>query len=1059
MAKATGQGSYEPLELKTQSQNHEKIKEAGASNIINPPTPEEPKPKSETVDETEAFLQQMEVELVNPIRISKLKSWLKKNKKEKLLDELLRSDRFSIVNIDNDKFVVSKKYSDLSELKDYYGILGVVQDATEQEIEVAYNARSSNPLAKEAYETLIDPEKRKAYEEKLERLKELFIKQVNSPGFRMVPLGGGREIGRSCLYVRVGNHYVLLDAGGKLDQSRLEPLYPRLDVLKWLPKVEAVFISHVHADHILALPFIPSDVPIYMSEETLQSLEFLAKDFVHKGTWSWTDEMILSNCIAQDSGSIGDLEFRFYNAGHVPGSKMIFLKSGNDSVLYTGDLNFEETRLEKPAEPIPEKVNALIMEGTYVGEGKRESRKVREAQLIETVAKALKEGKKVLIPAFAVGRTAEVVMALDEAIEKGEIPNVEAYVVGQGAGLMRQLEMEEPIHFEMIGGEEEIEGVYNENSDMVANAYWFKGIMRAKDSAIIVGGSGMGDSGIAAQLISSVLDREDVVIVLVGYQAPSSTGGMLLQGKKTGKIVLPGTNNRMLEVKCDVVNVSLTAHAAEDALLDFIKKQNPDTIFVVHIKPKNVDDFRKVLGKKNAVPYNLQVAFEYAHTGVRLIPYGIDEETSINTVCSCGMKFSSLETARRHADMEGHKLVFEAKWYYFKYDTDGDPEPKDIKGSFYGHLKNKEAVSSVYVYGDTIVAEGKLSDEEIKHVVRTMRRAGKHEISLSFVKAVEIPMGKLNIPLMVADVTKRINELLGAKLDTPVFRVTDLFPGVAGMYESYRGLLLINNKITDQEDANLMLAHEIAHYAQDELNRKLAKDLMDMKENRLWLAGAIQFYFLFSEGFAEYVVEKLGCSKKLITLYHENQEDIPVHYVLGRRFFEYIEALFGEEKALSLGLNAGLRDFVKLYTSGYKSELIKSSPLISKVFSVMKEKKIWKRRFIFFWGIPRKIRKEMIAYMLANVKKVMEEFAGWDPAKVIDDVMMLCYADFFNIKYQFGIPRDTLKIALRFILVKHRDLMRIDKALQLLTEEREEDSDEFEEDEDSDESERLVEIW
>ena len=433
------------------------------------------------------------------------------------------------------------------------------------------------------------------------------------------------------------------------------------------------------------------------------------------------------------------------------------------------------------------------------------------------------------------------------------------------------------------------------------------------------------------------------------------------------------------------------------------------------------------------------------------MPYGIDEETSVSTVCSCGMKFSSPATARRHAELEGHKLVFEAKWYYFSYYSDGDPEPKDIKGSFYAHLKNKEAVSGVYVYGDTIVAEGKLSDEEIAHVVKTMRRAGKCGISLAFVKAVEIPMGRLNIPFMVADITKRINELLGTDLDTPVFRVADLPPGIAGMFERSRWLLLVNNKTTDQEDANLVLAHEIAHYAQDMLNGKLGKDLEDLNENRLWLAGAEELYRLFSEGFAEYVAEKLGCSKKLIMLWHENQEDIPNYYVLGRRFFEYIEALFGEKKALALGISAGLRDFAQLYRSGYKSELIKSSPLISKVFSIMKEKKIWKRRFIFFWGIPGKIRNEMTAYMLANAKRVMEEFAGWDPEKVISDVMMLCYADFFNTKYQFGMPRDTLKIALRFILVKHNDLMRIDKALQLLAEEREKNSVEFEEDEDFDE--------
>lgn len=962
-------------------------------------------------DEEEIFLQQQEADLVYSVIGRRLKARFGRDK----VATIIRSGRFIVKNEDDElkASVQSVKYSDLAALRDYYDLLGVRRDAPEEQVAAAYAARVSDPRAKYAYETLIDPDKRAFYDMKLDDLRELFIKQVNSPAFRAVPLGGGREVGRSSFFVKVGTHYVLLDAGGMIVQGQSEPLYPRLDVLESLPKIDAVFVSHVHVDHILALPFTPPDVPIYMSAKSLEALTFLSEGFVHQESWTKEErEAVLKRCMPQDFGSIGDLEFKFVNAGHVPGSSMIFMKCGDDSILYTGDINFENTQFETAAKPVPEKVKALFIEGTYAGQGKRGGREERESLLIDTVAKAVIAGKKVLIPAFAVGRTAEVVAILDKALDTGEIPQVDAFTVGQGAGLMAKLKLIDMKRFKIVGGAlPEGEANRSRGVDMVKITYDFKNMMNADGSVIVVGGSGFADNGIAGQLVSSVVDNPDVLVLLTGYQAPGTTGRMLLNAKAGNPIVLPGTNGGVIEVKCDVLQVGLSAHASEEMLLGFINKQNPDTVVLMHIDAEQVDRFSELLHRKNVAPANLQVAFDYAHRGVRLMPYN-DEKSAVNSICSCGMKFSSMPTAIRHAELERHRLVMDSKWYYFSYVASGSPAPKDIKGSFFAHLRNPSAVSDVYVNGDKLVAEGKLTDDDIKQLENNMTRAGRYPITLKYANTVDIPVAKLNYPLLIASITKSVSNLLNMDLDTPAYRVRNLPPGVAGAYVPSRRLLMINRYTTDQEDMNLVSTHEIAHYGQDMANKKLSV----APSNPI----AIESRNLFVEGFAQYVTEKLGCSRKMISSIHEKANHIPAYYVKGRRMFEDIDAVFGAEKAVDVGLHSSPEEFTELYSKiGISSA--KSSPLIAKVIAAMVDKNVWKKS-LFSAGISKEVRKEMLDYMKQNAASVMAEYAGWPVNKVAEDVAMLCFADYLNTKYAIGIPRDELKTALRFITAGYKDM-------------------------------------
>jgi Cft2 family RNA processing exonuclease len=960
----------------------------------------------------------MEIELVYPVLVRRLKKRYPGN----LYSILAQSDRFVITNRGDElrSTISSKAYADLARVRDYYGILGIRRDATHEQIEAAYNARGSNKFSKDAYETLISPEKRAEYDASLVKIEDLFIKQVNLPSFRAVPLGGGREVGRSSFYVRVGSHYVLIDAGIKMQREQ-EPAFPRLDVLEKLPKIEAVFVSHVHADHIAALNRVPSGVPIYMTQTNVVQLEYLSKDYVNKQSWTEDErEDVLARCKGVDSGSIGDLEFRFANAGHVPGSSMVFLKAGDDSVLYTGDINFEETQFETPARPVNEKVRALFIEGTYAGQGQRASRESREGELVDTVAQAVSSGKKVVIPAFAIGRVAEVCKTLDDALDKGLIPAVKAYTIGQGAGLMKKLQLAAFKRFEMVGADDEKVVTKKDGTtetrpasmDMISTTHDFKRMITGQGSVIIIGGSGFGDQGVAAQLVSSAVSIPDALVLLVGHQQPGSTGDLLLRAARGEPIQLPGTKGEYVKVLCEVKQVGLSAHASEAMLKDFVNKQNPDTVFLVHVDNDKANDFAGSLKRKNAVPSNLQVVFDYAHRGIRLMPYN-EEDSAANIVCSCGMRFSRHTTATRHAEMESHKLVTDLMWYYFTYAAVGFPRPKDIKGSFFAHLPSTTAVRDVFVSGDTIVAEGKLTPEEIKAIETTMVKAGRVPIfSVKFVKSAALPIVGINYPLSIANITERLNTFLGTKVDTPVFRAKRLHPGIAGEYVNPpRNMLYVNTMTTDEEDLNLVLTHEIAHYVQITMNKNLPMAPTNYQE--------AEQYKLFVEGFAQYATVKLGASKKLLMMTHERGEHIPSHYIDGRKMYEDIEVVYGKKKAIEIALKGTPDTFIDLHEKIDLSAAARSE-LVTTVVKALTEKRIWKNRFLSK-GMAKDVREKMFAYAATNAKSIAAtEFAGWEPIKVLEEASFLAMADYLISTYQLQIAREDLKLALMLFYINDK---------------------------------------
>jgi len=374
--------------------------------------------------------------------------------------------------------------------------------------------------------------------------------------------GGCREVGRSALLV---NDEILVDYGMKPGE---EPLYP-VDYVS--PK--AVLISHGHLDHCGAVPNLMDMQPeIFMTPPTADLAQVLAKDTLkiaeREGTPIAFDEREIQQMVLNTKTIDTGVEFhthgytaQFYNAGHIPGSSAIYLEKDGKSIVYTGDISTQETRLVPSADELPE-ADALITESTYFGED-HPTRKETEKEFIDSLRDTIDLGGNVIIPAFAIGRTQEVLMALSDN-------GIPAYVDGMGVRIYKLL-MNHP---EYLKDPEKLKRAFD-------NATIVKGRKRENiplNGTVIVTTAGMLNGGPVLHYINR-LYKDKSKIMLTGYQVEGTNGRMALD---TGNI----DNDGILQnLRMKIEQYDFSAHSGDKELKamvnDFCDKGG-EKVFTMH---------------------------------------------------------------------------------------------------------------------------------------------------------------------------------------------------------------------------------------------------------------------------------------------------------------------------------------------------------------------------------------------------------------------------------------------------------------------------------------------
>lgn len=931
-----------------------------------------------------SLIEKLKIELLSPVDLELVRA----KYGESVIEQLHKSNNGFIFI--GDSKVQSAVGQELASLKDYYAMIGVKPD-NDSELKYMIKRLSDyerrNPEIAEALSVLNDERQRKSYNEKIKNLQSYFLKQVKLDSFRFLALGGAGEVGRSSYYVRVGkNNYFLLDLGIS-PSTEFPPFY---ELLNFLPKVKAVFISHAHFDHyglisklkVAGLKQYLGDPlpPIIASPETKVQIEISLNDLVNKGklTNEEKDEIIQS--IKEDRngyGTIGSVSYKLIDSGHIRGSKMILLEADGDSLLYTGDINFEDNEVLRAAGPVSDKVDTLITEATYAGVKKKDDYEKRKNQLISYVNESLQSGFNVLIPAFSIYRTELVLRIMNDAVNSGKIsPNGKILVSGLGAALAQ-----------IFGGDvlNNVDFSYLARED---GAKKIKDIFWKEKKKLLVTGSGELSRGLSSQILLDAIREKDVAIILVGYQPRGSLGEMILRGKDSGRIVI---GDSTLKIACRVLKVDLGAHASEEHIFGFIEKVKPKSVIVIHSdNPEEFsDDLMKKYGIRSIVPKNLEIVFDYGAKGLSWMP--MVEEGKQLFYCECGMVFTDRKKALAHFDETGHREVYPYKIYTFKIlKAKGIPseavkqEVEKAKEMIKGALEaNYRKVFGLYDAEDRISVVTDVPDEnEVIEIAKELNKVFETMALAYFKRPNQVVYKGENYKLLFAQVLQEFTEKFGVQqFEAPLIDLFD--PGsknfktdADAFFKPEKSKIFISQTMTGHEMLlREIMAHELAHYYQKEFSKE------DFERMAELIRKKDQSYMQWAEGFAEFVPYYLKYQSEYRPIINEIHKER--YYVLGLEKYRAIFNVFGlkgvMQAALSLEAFKDMSERAKERAAYNRSS--ERALLLLKKAGVYK-KILLKRGFdpvCFYkaWKIDRdyislkKVREKKKYFSLSSVKKEM----------------------------------------------------------------------------------------
>ena len=415
----------------------------------------------------------------------------------------------------------------------------------------------------------------------------------------IIPLGGGKEIGANSYYIEFENATFIIDAGSNPNKIGFESL-PQFQHIKNKP--DAIFISHAHFDHIGSLPVYSSiyeDVNIYMTKETFNiskkmlhnTIELLSRkvDEQHKYFfYNFYNHSLLNYMYSNFNFNTvkynieykipgTNVRFKFYNAGHILGSAGILFYTQRHKLFYTGDFKLSPQTLEKGANFNMKEVETLITEGTYAYSEDINYQKEVD-KLIKYLNRILKHNGKALLPAFAVGRTQELINIINENMHI--LPeNVKVYSLGLGNAINK------------------IYRNYKIELNVIGERLFLDDIEQIDSPAIFIATNGMlVKSSYSFNIAQKFIKNKKNGIIFTGFLPDTSYGAALLNYEYNDKI--PFFGYERLKTR-HIYQVHLSAHAMHSELLDLINNLKPKSIIIIHSEKQKGTKLKKALKTKN----------------------------------------------------------------------------------------------------------------------------------------------------------------------------------------------------------------------------------------------------------------------------------------------------------------------------------------------------------------------------------------------------------------------------------------------------------------------------
>ena len=376
-------------------------------------------------------------------------------------------------------------------------------------------------------------------------------------------LGGAGEVGRSAVLV---DDSLLLDYGMK---SGTPSQYPVGNV-----DPEAVVVTHGHLDHAGAVPALLSgdDPPeVHWTPPTRDLARVLARDTLklHGGTLQcpFTEEDLrrLGEVSVthgyRESFEAAGYRITFYDAGHIPGSAHALIEGPDTRLLYTGDFHTDSQRIVSGTTARPD-ADVVLCESTY-SDVTHEDRGTVEDRFVESLRTTVWEGGTVVVPAFAIGRTQEVMLVC-------AAHDIDCYVDGMGVRVTEILRQ----YPDFLRDGDALASAAGHAREVTGRDGQRRRI--ADQNTVIITTAGMLSGGPAMTYVPEIADRPTNKIAFTGYQVEGTPGRELLD---TGSAEIDG---RRMPVSAQVESYDFSAHADRGGLLDFLSDYRGAKVLINH---------------------------------------------------------------------------------------------------------------------------------------------------------------------------------------------------------------------------------------------------------------------------------------------------------------------------------------------------------------------------------------------------------------------------------------------------------------------------------------------
>lgn len=426
--------------------------------------------------------------------------------------------------------------------------------------------------------------------------------------------GAAHTVTGSQHLLEINGQQLLLDCG--LYQGKRAESYERNLTFKFDPhQVDAVILSHAHIDHSGNLPNLVKngfEGSIYATNATKDiastmladsgriqesDAEFVNKKRAHRGEapinpiYTERDavqvgKMFASKEYGEAFEPIPGVVARFYEAGHILGSASVSLeieeKGRKIRLWFSGDIG--RYKLPLLRDPIlPSDADYMIMESTY-GDKSHSDPELAFTEFRDVVKRTVERGGKVIVPAFAVGRTQEIVYNLNEMMYNGDVPNVPVYVDSPLAVKASDIFKN---HLECFDDETREFVRESRHPALDFNMLHYirsvdesKALNERTDPMVIISASGMAETGRVVHHIRNNVENPRNTICIVSWQAPHTLGRRLADREPEVRIF-----GEIYKRKCEVATIGgLSGHAGQDLLVKYATnvKNSVKDVFLVH---------------------------------------------------------------------------------------------------------------------------------------------------------------------------------------------------------------------------------------------------------------------------------------------------------------------------------------------------------------------------------------------------------------------------------------------------------------------------------------------